>query len=124
MPMPPEDIMTGLQTLAASDTMNPRQREVMTEASGMIKFQQHRVSEAERKQKHAEDEWDKIAEENKGIRARLSALLALDEYRRKQLMDLANTTEAGAASAEIQNPDPLPKKIAHPTTTVHIERTT
>lgn len=120
MPMIPEDIMTGLQTLAASDNMNPRQREVMTEASGMIKFQQHRVTEAERKQKHAEDAWDKIADENKGLRARMAALVALEEYRRKGLMDLANTIVPGA-SALPQEPDPPEKKTAHPVI-MHVEK--
>lgn len=89
MPMIPEDIMTGLTTLSASDNMNPRQRDLMTEGAALIKFQQHRVAEADRKQKHAEEELSRKNMEVLAMTGRVAAMEATVGMFRKHLLELA-----------------------------------
>lgn len=52
--MTPEDIRTGLQSIAANEQLNPRQRDIMTEGAALIKYQQYKVDEADGRRKEAE----------------------------------------------------------------------
>lgn len=87
--MIPEDIMVALQSLAASDNMNDRQRTVMTEAAACIKFQQHRVAEAERKQREAEEHHKNIASICEVLKERMDGVAALNDYFRQNLVNLS-----------------------------------
>lgn len=89
MPMITEDIITGLNSLAASDNMNHRQRDIMTEAAGLIKFQQYRVDEAERKQKDAEAIFKQIDVLNDALRTKLAGVIALQTRFRDQLLEMS-----------------------------------
>lgn len=89
MPMIPEDIMTGLTTLSASDNMNARQRDLMTEAAACIKYQQHRVREADARQKEAQDQAKQISSLNEAMTIRTTGILALNNYFRQQLVKLS-----------------------------------
>lgn len=98
--MIPEDIMTGLTTLSASDNMNARQRDLMTEGSALIKFQQHQLREAHAAQKDAESYSKNMDAINDNLRSRIASLLALCAYWRKQLCDLSTITEADMATID------------------------
>ena len=114
--MIPEDIMTGLQSLAASENMNDRQRTLMTEAAAIIKFQQHRVSEAERLKDEAHHKCKQIFMLNEALNIRTAHAEATTELFRKHLTLLADmqlTAEDYMEQQKRLHP-PLVVDIDHP----------
>jgi hypothetical protein len=85
MPMIPEDIITALTTISASENMNERQRVVMTEAAALIKHQQLLVMDADEGMKKAEKEVTRIMMFNCELRDQTARALALNDYLREQL---------------------------------------
>lgn len=88
--MIPEDIMTGLQSLAASENMNPRQRDLMTEGAALIKYQQHQVSEAIKNKKDTDVECLSLRQQNSDLNAQMSSMLSVQGLFRQQLREMAD----------------------------------
>ena len=85
MPMIPEDIITALTTLSASENMNDRQRVIMTEAAASIKHQQLLVMYAELEKKKSEARMLEMEISNNELRERVARVVALNDYWRQQL---------------------------------------
>lgn len=88
MPMNADDIMKGLAAFASSGTLDQGKRYLMTEAAGLIKFQQHRVMEAERKQQEALQQMGEVKAINDALKMRMSGMLATQIFFRKQLSEM------------------------------------
>lgn len=91
-----DEIKTGLTQIAASENMNQRQRDIMTEAAGFIKYQEYCVQTAITRQLEAEGKYAEVSTANDDLKAKIASLTAIVGYWRKNLEGLAKMEIANA----------------------------
>lgn len=89
MAMNPEDIIKGLAAFAAGGTLDQGKRFLLTESAALLKFQQYRVYEAERKQGDAQHALTEIKALNEALQLRMAGMLAVQDHFRQQLLHMA-----------------------------------
>lgn len=88
MAMNPEDIMHGLTLFASGGQVDQGKRYLLTEAAALVKFQQHRIQQAENKQRDAQKEVTDIAAVNESLKSKMAAMVAVQNYFRQQLREM------------------------------------